>query len=182
MTIGTLCVYCGSSTGTDPRFAKAARELGELVATRGITLAYGGGGIGLMGEVARAAVAGGGKVIGVIPEHLNTRERALFHPSVELRVTRTMHERKMLLAEISDAFVALPGGLGTFDELFEILTWRHIGLHVKPVGVLNVANYFDPFLALVRNAKTLGFIDERREPPIVTGSTPAELVDRLSAT
>jgi hypothetical protein len=179
MTLRTLCVYCGSAVGADPRFSEAARELGALLARRGITLAYGGGGIGLMGEIARAVAAGGGRVVGVIPEHLNTRERAFFDPRVELRVTRTMHERKMLLADISDAFVALPGGLGTFDELFEILTWRHIGLHGKPVGVLNVAGYFEPFLALVRNARTLGFIDASREPRIVTAETPLALLDRI---
>lgn len=179
MPLKSLCVYCGSAVGTHPSHAAAARDLGGLLAARGIALVYGGGGIGLMGEVARAVLAGGGSVTGVIPEHLNTRERAFHHPRVELRITRTMHERKTLMADLADGFIALSGGIGTFDELFEILTWKQLGLHRKPVGLLNVSGYFDPLLALLDSAVREGFAPERLLSKLLSAPTAGELLASL---
>lgn len=175
----SICVYCGSSVGVKPAYARAAREMGCLIATSGRTLVYGGGGVGLMGETARAAMAAGGRVIGVIPAHLNTRERA-YH-DVELRVVETMHERKQLMADLADGFIALPGGLGTFDELFEILTWNQIGLHGKPVGVLNVAGYFDALLGVIEQAVREGFAPGTARSRILVGETPADLLTSMDA-
>ena len=151
----------------------------RLLATTGRALVYGGGGIGLMGETARAAMAGGGRVIGVIPRHLNTKERACHE--VELRVVETMHERKRTMADLADGFVALPGGLGTFDELFEILTWNQIGLHGKPVGLLNVAGYFDALLGVIEQAVREGFAPSTARARILVGSRPGALLDAMDA-
>lgn len=178
-TLRSISVYCGASSGGNPEFARAARETGRLIAASKRTLVYGGGGIGLMGELARAAMAEGGRVIGVIPGHLNTAERA-YH-EVELRVVDTMHERKQLIADLAEGFIALPGGLGTFDELFEILTWNQIGLHGKPVGLLNVAGYFDPFLGVIEHAVREGFAPARARSRILVSETPAGLLDLLDA-
>jgi uncharacterized protein (TIGR00730 family) len=143
-----LCVFCGSSAGGRPEYAEAARQVGALMARDGLGLVYGGGHIGLMGVLADAVLAGGGEVIGVIPQALVDRELA--HAGLtELRVVNTMHERKALMADLADGFLALPGGFGTADELFEILTWAQLGLHARPVGLLNVAGFFDPLLAWV---------------------------------
>jgi uncharacterized protein (TIGR00730 family) len=172
-------VYCGSYAGTNPDYARAARELGGLLATSRRTLVYGGGGIGLMGETARAAMAAGGRVIGVIPNHLNTSERA--YQEVELKVVETMHERKQAMADLADGFIALPGGLGTFDELFEILTWNQIGLHGKPVGVLNVAGYFDPLLGVIEQAVREGFAPPTARSRILVGAAPAALLQEMDA-
>jgi uncharacterized protein (TIGR00730 family) len=147
-SIASVCVYCGSSLGTNPRYAEAARLLGAELAGRRIRLVYGGGRIGLMGQVADAALAGGGQVIGVIPEHLQVREKG-HHGVTELRVVASMHERKNLMFELSDAFVILPGGFGTLDEAFEIMTWRQLRLHDKPILFLNVEGYWTPFGKLV---------------------------------
>src|SRR6266702_2428570 len=137
--IAALCVFCGSSTPPDPRYADTARALGTLVAGRGIDLVYGGGSVGLMGEIADAALAAGGRVLGVIPTGLFSREVA--HPALtELREVGSMHERKQLMYDLSDGFVALPGGLGTLEELAEVTTWSQLGLHAKPVGLLDQAN------------------------------------------
>ena len=176
-SIRSVCVYCGSASGVRQQYSEAARDMGRLLAQTKRTLVYGGGGIGLMGETARAALGAGGKVIGVIPTHLNTRERAF--DEVELRVVQSMHERKQAMADLSDAFVALPGGLGTFDELFEVLTWNQIGLHNKPVGVLNVAGYFDPLLAMIDHAVGEGFAPEAARRRIVSAETSSVLVDAL---
>ncbi|MEO8359782.1 MAG: TIGR00730 family Rossman fold protein [Vicinamibacteria bacterium] len=173
----SICVYCGSAPGTNPAYAVTAREMGRLLASSGRVVVYGGGGVGLMGEVARSAMEAGGHVIGVIPTHLNTRERA--YDAVDLRVVNSMHERKQTMADLSDAFVAMPGGLGTFDELFEILTWGQIGLHVKPVGVLNVAGYFDALLAMIDLAVREGFAPAATRARIVSADTPAVLIDAL---
>ena len=140
-------------------------------------MVYGGGGIGLMGEAARAGLASGGRVIGVIPGHLNTLERA--YKEVDLRVVDTMHERKQMMADLSEAFVALPGGLGTFDELFEILTWNQIGLHGKPVGLLNVAGYFDALLGVIEQAVSEGFAPGTARSRIVVRETPSQLLEAL---
>lgn len=173
----SVCVYCGSYPGAKPEYAAAARELGGLLATSGRSLVYGGGGIGLMGEIARAAMAQGGRVVGVIPSHLNTKERA-YH-EVELRVVASMHERKQMLADLADGFIAMPGGLGTFDELFEILTWNQIGLHGKPVGLLNVLGYFDPLLNVIENAVAEGFAPATARSRILVDATPSALVGAM---
>jgi uncharacterized protein (TIGR00730 family) len=146
-----LCVFCGSSAGRHPDYRRAARDLGHTLAAQGVQLVYGGGNIGLMGAVADAVIAGGGHVIGVIPGALLAKE--VGHRGLpDLRVVKTMHERKALMAELSDGFLALPGGYGTFEELFEIITWAQLGIHAKPVGLLNIAGFFDPLLALVDHA------------------------------
>ena len=152
MTIQSVCLFCGSNRGVQPEYASAARAFGTALAEQGLTLVYGAGNIGLMGVAADAALAAGGKVIGVIPEFLKDKEVAHLGLS-ELHVTSTMHERKALMAELSDAFVALPGGFGTFDELFEILTWAQLSVHNKPVGLLNVAGFFQPLMEMVRHAR-----------------------------
>jgi uncharacterized protein (TIGR00730 family) len=177
--LNSICIYCGSSSGLKPAYAAAARDLGVLTATSGRTLVYGGGGIGLMGEMARAAMAAGGRVIGVIPAHLNTRERA--GHEVELRLVETMHERKQTVADLADGFIALPGGLGTFDELFEILTWNQIGLHGKAVGLLNVAGYFDPLLGVIEQAVREGFAPKTARSRILVEIAPAALLEAMDA-
>jgi uncharacterized protein (TIGR00730 family) len=159
-SIASVCVYCGSSLGANPRHAEAARQLGAALAGHGIRLVYGGGRIGLMGQVADAVLAGGGQVIGVIPEHLQVQERG--HRGVtELHVVASMHERKNLMFDLSDAFVILPGGFGTLDEAFEMLTWRQLHLHDKPILFLNVEGYWTAFAALVDQVIAEGFAGEK---------------------
>ena len=175
----SICVYCGSSSGTRREYSLAAREMGSAIATSGRTLVYGGGGIGLMGEAARAAMASGGRVIGVIPSHLNTPERA-YH-QVDLRVVLTMHERKQAMADLADGFIAMPGGLGTFDELFEILTWNQIGLHGKPVGLLNVERYFDPLIGLVEHAVQQGFAPPTARSRLLVETSAVALLATMEA-
>ena len=146
-----VCVFCGSSPGRDPRHAEAAAALARALAARGLSLVYGGGSVGLMGVLADHALAAGADVIGVIPQALAARELA--HRRVaDMRVVPTMHARKALMADLADGFVALPGGIGTFEELFEIVTWAQLGIHRKPVGVLNVTGYYDPLVALLQHA------------------------------
>jgi hypothetical protein len=155
-SIASVCVYCGSSLGANPRHAEAARQLGTALAGHGIRLVYGGGRIGLMGQVADAVLAGGGQVIGVIPEHLQVLEKG-HHGVTELRVVASMHERKKLMFELSDAFVILPGGFGTLDEAFEMLTWRQLQLHDKPILFLNIEGYWTAFGTLVDQFIAEGF-------------------------
>jgi len=153
----SVCVFCGSAPGARPIYSQTARELGAAFAARGITLVYGGGRLGLMGIVADAVLQAGGRVIGVIPRMLIERELA--HPNLTRQhVVNTMHERKTLMAEMSDAFVGLPGGMGTFDELVEIVTWAQLGLHAKPVVLANVDDYFRSLYAMLDNAVTEGFV------------------------
>ncbi len=152
-----VCVFCGSNRGSSPAYAEAATELGAALAASGVGLVYGGGDVGLMGVVADATLAAGGEVIGVMPEALVAKEIA-HRGLTELRVTGSMHERKALMAELADGFVALPGGLGTFDELCEILTWGQLGLHTKPVALLDVDGFWDPFAALLDRAVEAGFL------------------------
>jgi uncharacterized protein (TIGR00730 family) len=152
----SLCVFCGSNKGNDPAFVHAAETLGRLLAVRGITLVYGGGHAGLMGALADAALAAGGRVIGVIPAGLAERELAHSRLS-EQHVVTGMHERKALMASLATAFVALPGGLGTLDELFEIWTWAQLGFHDKPIGLLDVSGFFQPLLTLTAKIVELGF-------------------------
>jgi uncharacterized protein (TIGR00730 family) len=157
-----LCVFCGSKVGANPAYADSARRLGTALAKQGVGLVFGAGHVGLMGVMADAALAAGGEVIGVIPQGLVDLELA-HNRLTELRVVATMHQRKALMAELSDAFVALPGGYGTLDESFEILTWAQLGLHAKPVGMWNVAGFFDPLLAWIAQAVREGFISPRYE-------------------
>jgi uncharacterized protein (TIGR00730 family) len=155
----SICVYCGSSPGNDPAYWSAAVEFGTLLGRQGIRLVYGGGDVGLMGAIADAVMAAGGEVVGVIPQGLVDREVAHLGLT-ELHVTRSMHERKAMMAELADGFVAMPGGLGTLEELFEILTWAQLGLHHKPVGLLNVAGYYDALVAFVDGTVKAGFVRE----------------------
>jgi uncharacterized protein (TIGR00730 family) len=174
-----ICVYCGSNAGRRSGYAEAARVLGTELARRGLGLVYGGGRVGLMGVLADAALAAGGEVIGVIPEALATREVA--HAGLtELRVVGSLHERKALMAELSDGFMALPGGYGTLDELCEIVTWAQLGLHEKPCGILNVERYFDPFVAFIDRAVGEGFVRPEHQALILVENDPAALLARMA--
>lgn len=174
-----ICVFCGSSPGQDPRHHEAAVALGRLLGARGLGLVYGGGSVGLMGMVANAALAAGGRVTGVIPEALATKE--LMHMGLsELHVVANMHARKALMAKLSDGFVALPGGFGTMEELFEVVTWAQLGLHHKPIGLLNVAGFYDPLVSFVDHAIRAGFIQPIFRGLIVTANRPEELLDALA--
>ena len=155
--ISKICVYCGSGPGTDPAFIEAARGFGTILANSGIGLVYGGGGDGMMGELARAVLAHGGMVTGIIPEFLTRREHAM-RDAQQLIVTRDMHERKRKMFEMADAFVALPGGVGTLEELVEQLTWVQLGRHRKPVLLANIKGFWEPLCALLDHMKTLEFI------------------------
>jgi uncharacterized protein (TIGR00730 family) len=152
-----VCVFCGSNVGNDPEFAVAAVELGVALATRDLALVYGGGRVGLMGTLADAVLSSGGTAIGVIPEALEAKEIA-HNGLTELHVTGSMHERKAMMADLADAFVALPGGMGTWEELLEILTWAQLGVHVKPVVVLDVGGFYAPLFALIDAAVAAGFV------------------------
>jgi len=155
----SICVYCGSRAGTSPAFAHTAREVGRWIGQHGGQLVYGGGRSGLMGAVADATLAAGGRVVGIIPRSLVEREQA-HGGCTELHVVETMHERKRLMAERADAFVALPGGIGTMEEFFEIWTWRQLGYHAKPVGLLNQDGYYDALLRFLADSVEFGFMDE----------------------
>ncbi len=157
--IQSVAVFCGARTGSDPAHAEAARKLGAAIAEAGMTLIYGGGGVGLMGEVARAAVEAGGRVRGVIPEFLTRIERP-YDALTELEVTGSMHTRKTRMYELADAFVTLSGGFGTLDETVEVLTWRQLGLHDKPIVILDVAGWARPFLALMDSVIAQGFASD----------------------
>lgn len=166
--IRSVCVYCGSSAGDDPIYVTAARELGQILAREKISLVYGGGGIGLMGAVAHAAMDAGGEVTGVIPEFLVARERA-FEGARDVVVTRDMHERKRKMFERADAFIALPGGIGTLEELIEQLSWLQLGQHRKPVLAVNLNGFWDPLLALLSHLEARGFIRPRSFELLVAG-------------
>ncbi|MDX6424930.1 MAG: hypothetical protein QOD52_335 [Gaiellaceae bacterium] len=173
-----VCVFCGASSGRLPEYAEAARAFGAAAAARGLGIVYGGGRVGLMGAVADAALAAGGEVIGVIPQELVDRELA--HGGLsELRIVGSLHERKALMAELSDGFVALPGGFGTLDELFEQLTWSQLGLHEKPIGLLDVEEYWRPLIALARHTTEEGFVRESDLGAIAVGADAEGLLDRL---
>lgn len=174
-----LCVFCGSSHGAHPAYATAAKSAGAELARRGIALVYGGGNIGLMGVLADAVVAPGGHVIGVIPEALMAKE--VGHRGLpDLRIVKTMHERKALMAELSDGFIALPGGIGTFEEFFEIVTWAQLGLHSKPCALLNVNGFYDPLLRLIDHAIAERFIKPKQRDLILVESDFNTLLDRMS--
>jgi uncharacterized protein (TIGR00730 family) len=174
-----VCVFCGSSDGASPAYRTEAARLGTLVATNGIGLVYGGGNVGLMAAIADAALAAGGEVIGVIPGHLVDKELA--HRGVtELRVVHSMHERKRVMADLSGAFVALPGGYGTLEEFCEVLTWSQLGLHAKPCGLLNVAGYYDGLLRLFDHAVTEGFVRPESREIVLVDDDAERLLHRLS--
>lgn len=174
-----LCVFCGSKVGTDDRYRAAATEFGQLLVREGIGLVYGGGSVGLMGVIADAVLGEGGEVIGVIPESLATEE--LLHPRVtDMRVVPSMHARKALMAELSDGFVAMPGGFGTFEEFFEVVTWSQLGLHRKLTGLLNVGGYYDPLVRLVDHAVQEGFIKPKHRGLLVIEERPDVLLSRLA--
>ncbi|MDX1948284.1 MAG: TIGR00730 family Rossman fold protein [Pirellulaceae bacterium] len=179
MKIQSLCVFCGSSSGARPEYAAAARSLACLLVEGGTRLIYGGGNVGLMGILADEMLAQGGTVIGVIPRHL--LEREVGHLQVtELKVVGSMHERKALMADLADAFVALPGGIGTFEELFEILTWAQLGLHDKPCGLLDVAGYYQPLIEMLRRAAAERFLRPEHLNLLTVATDPAELLTALA--
>ena len=174
-TVGSLTVFVGSSPGSSPVYADAARALGEHLGRVGTTLVYGGAKVGLMGVVADAALAAGGDVVGVIPSSLVEREIA--HDGLtELHVVKTMHERKQLMADLGDAFVALPGGVGTLEELVEVWTWQQLGLHAKPVALLDVDDYWTPLLALVERMVSAGFLSAAAQRALVVADNPEQLL------
>jgi uncharacterized protein (TIGR00730 family) len=176
----SLCVYCGSRPGASPLYARAARAVGQEIGRRGWQLVYGGGRAGLMGVVADAALEAGATVVGVIPVSLMDRE--LGHTALtELHVVDTMHQRKTLMAERSDAFLALPGGIGTFEELFEVWTWRQLGYHDKPIGLLNAAGYYDAMLGFLRHSEAQGFMAAEQNALLQVGTDPVALIERLGA-
>jgi uncharacterized protein (TIGR00730 family) len=175
-----LCVFCGSSPGARPEYTAAAHALGRELAARGIGLVYGGASVGLMGAVADATLAAGGEAIGVIPRSLQQKEIA--HAGLsQLHVVASMHERKALMAQLSSGFVALPGGIGTLEELFEAWTWSQLGIHAKPVGLLNVAGYYDALLRFLDHAVAEGFIGTAYRPVLLDGREPAAVLDAIDA-
>ena len=173
-----LCVFCGSNRGTLPEYTSAVRSLGRELADRQIGLVFGGGGVGLMGEIADAVLDAGGQVVGVLPHSLGSKEIA--HPDVEdIRIVGSMHERKALMSELSDGFIAAPGGYGTLEELFEQLTWGQLGIHRKPCGLLNVAHYFDPLLAFLDSSAQQKFIRPQHRETLLAADTAEDLIAQL---
>lgn len=180
MTLQTICVFCAANPGIEPGYAATATALGRYIAESGRRLVYGGGCTGLMGALAEGALGAGGHVIGIMPRHLVDREVA--HTGLtELRVVSSMHERKSMLAELSDGFIALPGGLGTLEELFEVWTWGQLGLHRKPYGLLDVRGFFVPLLAFLDHAVKEGFIRREYRDLLLVDLEPATLIERMEA-
>ena len=176
----SICVFCGANPGNDPVYAAGARAMGVEIARRGLTLVYGGGAVGLMGVVANAALEAGGEVHGVIPRAL--REKEIGHNDLtRLEVVDTMHIRKARMAELSDGFIAMPGGIGTFEELFEIWTWGQLGIHEKPLGLLNIAGFYDPLAAFLDGTVEAGFLKQAHRAMAMTDTEPATLLDRMGA-
>ena len=177
-TLSSVCVFCGSNGGADPAYVEAARRVGVGLAERGLRLVYGGGRVGMMGAVADAALASGGEVVGVIPEQIVALE--IGHRGLDdLRVVGSMHERKALMAELADAFIALPGGIGTFEELFEVFTWAQLGLHRKPLGLLDVAGYYAPLEAMLDHAVEQRFLRAETRAMLVRDDTLEALLERF---
>lgn len=174
----SVCVYCGSRPGIDPRFAATARQVGEWIGQHRGQLVYGGGKAGLMGVVALATLEAGGRVVGVIPKALVEKEWAL-HDCSELHIVDTMHDRKRMMAERADAFLALAGGIGTFEELFEVWTWRQLGYHDKPVGILNTGGYYDGLLGFLRSTVQQQFMSDWQMELIQAGDDPISLLRSL---
>lgn len=173
-----ICVFCGSSAGVRPEYRSCAEELGAELARRHIGLVYGGGNVGLMGAIADAMLQAGGEAMGVIPEHLMTRE--IGHKRLtKLHIVHSMHERKALMADLADAFIALPGGFGTLEEFFEVLTWSQLGLHVKPCGVINVLEYYNPLLRMLDHAVEEEFLKSQNRSLVLARNTPSEMLEAL---
>jgi hypothetical protein len=174
----SVCVFCGSNPGNDPVYAAGATAMGVEIARRGLMLVYGGGAVGLMGIVANAALEAGGTVHGIIPRAL--REKEIGHNGLtELEVVDTMHTRKARMAELSDGFIAMPGGIGTFEELFEIWTWAQLGIHTKPLAFLNIAGFYDPLATFLDNTVEAGFLKQNHRAMAITDTEPATLLDRM---
>jgi uncharacterized protein (TIGR00730 family) len=180
MTMKRVCVFCGSNVGKRPEFAASAVELGVELAARGIELVTGGGAVGLMGVIADAVLGAGGTAVGVIPKALEDRELA-HRKMTRLEVVPDMHTRKARMAELADGFIAMPGGFGTFDELFEIVTWAQLGIHEKPIGLLDVAGYYQPLLALVEHAVASGFVPAAQRSLLASADRAASLLDAMAA-
>ena len=178
MKLDALCVYCGSRPGTNPEFGDVAQQLGQTMARRSIDLVYGGASKGMMGRVANAVMDSGGRAIGILPEGLASREKAHTELS-ELEIVGSMHERKALMEKKSDGFIALPGGLGTLEELCEVTTWAQLGIHRKPVGVCNVAGYFDKFLAFMDHAMESEFLTKEHRRLFIVEEQPRALLDAM---
>jgi uncharacterized protein (TIGR00730 family) len=176
--VNRVCVFCGSSPGARPEYTETAQDLGSLLVERGLGLVFGGADVGLMGRLADAVMSEGGEAIGVIPQALVDREIAHLGVS-DLRVVGSLHERKATMAEISDAFIALPGGLGTLEELFEVYTWSQLGLHAKPCALLNVAGYFDALAGFLDHAVAERFVTEHHRETLIVEEDPRALLDRL---
>jgi uncharacterized protein (TIGR00730 family) len=175
-----ICIYCGSAVGLKPEYAESARKVGHALARQGFGVVYGGGRVGLMGIVADAVLAASGPVIGVIPEPLATKEIA-HHGLTELHIVADMHERKAMMARRSVAFLTLPGGIGTFEEFFETLSWAALGLHQKPLGILNIAGYFDPLLAMLDHGVTERFVRPHHLKRLIISTDPEAMVNELMA-
>ena len=173
--VKNICVFCGASPGEDPVYRQAATEFGTLIGQAGLGLVYGGGNVGLMGTIADAVLAAGGPVIGVIPDFLQARELAHYRLT-ELHLVKSMHERKALMAEKADAFVAMPGGYGTLEEFCEVTTWAQLGLHAKPLGVLNTKGYYDHLLKFLDHGMAEGFIPAMLRELVLTADTPESLL------
>ena len=174
----SICVYCGSNEGRLPVYAEAARGLGRALVERGLGLVYGGASVGIMGVLADTVLGLGGRVTGVMPEAI-VRKEVAHRGLTQLHVTSSMHERKMLMAELSDAFVALPGGIGTLEEIFEAWTWAQLGLHAKPCGLLNVAGYYDELIAFLDHTVAERFVKEANRSMLIVSDDPSELLDRF---
>jgi uncharacterized protein (TIGR00730 family) len=178
--LSSICVYCGSSAGDDPIYAESAQQLGTAMGNAGLGLVYGGGAIGLMGITARSVMAAGGHVTGIIPQFLKERE-VMLDTAHDLVVTEDMHERKRIMFERSDAFVALPGGIGTLEELVEMMTWAQLGQHKKPVLIANINGFWDPLIVLLRHMADAGFIRNGFEVNYIVANTAEEIVPKLLA-
>ena len=180
MNFGKICVFCGSNSGIDPEYKNAAERMGQLLASSGIELVYGAGNVGLMGVLADAVMSAGGHVTGIIPEALMAKE--VGHTGIsDLRVVKSMHERKALMSDLSDGFIALPGGFGTFEEFCEVLTWSQLGIQSKPCGLLNVKGYYDPLLQLFDHAVEQGFLRKENRHLVLDDSDPETLLRKMAA-
>lgn len=175
----SVCVFCGSNSGKGVEYLVSAQKLGKLMSGKGIDLVYGGGNVGIMGELANTLLQYNGKVTGVIPEDLVAREVA-FKDATELRIVKTMHERKSLMSELSDGFIMMAGGIGTLEEFFEVWTWAQLGIHSKPIGILNTNNYFDKLLDFIYKAVDDNFVHEKYLEMIIVEHEPAVLLDKMS--
>lgn len=174
-----ICVYCGSSPGRRPEYTAAARFLAEELLTRKIGLVYGGASVGIMGEIANTVLKGGGEVVGIMPQTLVDRE--VSHPGLtEFIIVKSMHERKAMMADLSDGFIALPGGLGTIEELFEVLTWSQLGFHKKPCGLLNASGYYDHLSAFLDHTVVEGFVKNAHRSMLIVEKDPVKLLDRFT--